>query len=51
MVTGGEMEGARGKIGEEDEEIDTTLYKIGNKDILHSTGKYSHYFAITLNGV
>ena len=25
--------------------------KISKKDILYSTGKYSHYFVITLNGV
>ena len=24
---------------------------INNKDILYSTGKYSHYFIITLGGV
>ena len=27
------------------------IKKIRNKDILHSTGNYSHYFVITLNGV
>ena len=30
--------------------VQTTMYKI-NKDILHSTGEYNHYFKITLNGV
>ena len=28
-----------------------TIYKVNNKDIFHSTGKYSHYFVMTLNGV
>ena len=27
------------------------LVIISNKDMLYSTGKYSHYFVITLNGV
>jgi len=27
------------------------IKQINNKDILYSTGKYSYYFIITLNGV
>ena len=29
----------------------TAIYKMNNKDILCSPGKYSYYFVITLNGV
>ena len=31
--------------------MQTTTYKISNKDILYSTGKYSHYAVINLHGV
>ena len=52
MDTSGEREGGRGKI-----ECGVKRYKqlcikyISNKDTFYSTGKYSYYFAITLNGV
>ena len=50
VVTSEEREGRRGKmVG--DWGIQTTMYKISHKDILHSTGKYSYYFIITLNGI
>ena len=32
-------------------ETQTAGYKISNEDTLHSTGKHSHYFVVTLNGV
>ena len=51
VVTSGEKEGERGQEGVEDEETQTTMYKVSNRDILYSTGKYSHYFVITLNGL
>ena len=52
MVNSGEKEAGRGKIVTEDEETQNTntMYKANNKDILHSTGNYSHYF-ITSNRV
>lgn len=31
--------------------IQTTTYKISNKDILSSTGNHSHHLVITFNGV
>ena len=27
------------------------MYKINNKDVLYSTGNYSHYLLVTFNGV
>ena len=38
VVTSGEREVGRGKTGVGDSEIQTTMYKISHKDILHSTG-------------
>ena len=52
VVTSGEREGGRGKIGEEDQEVQTTMYKINKLQgytVQHR--KHSQYFIITLNGV
>ena len=48
MVTKGERGERRDKSGVWDEQIQTTMYKIG-KDILYSTRNYSHYLT-TCNG-
>ena len=36
-------------MGDWDEQIHTTLYKINNKNLLCSTGNYIQYIAITCN--
>ena len=38
VVTKGEREGRRDKLGVWDKHIHTTTYKINNKDLLYSTG-------------
>ena len=38
MVTSGEREGGRGKIGVGDYEVQTIMYKISYKDILYNMG-------------
>ena len=50
-VTKGERERGKGQIRGM-RLIRTTMYKIiSSKDILYSTGNYSHYLVITYNGV
>ena len=51
MATSGERGGGGAIIGVVDQEVQTAMYKISYKNILYSTGKYSHYFIIILNGV
>jgi len=45
VVTGGEIERRRGKLGTRDEEIPSILYKISYKDILYNMGNifYNNY--------
>ena len=50
LVTKGEREGGRGKLGVWDYHVHTTIYKINNKDLLYSTGSYIQYLIITYNG-
>ena len=42
MVTSGESEGVRGKLGVGEEEVQTTRYKISYKDILYNTGNIAN---------
>ena len=42
--------GGGGKLGSWDWHIYTTIYKIGNKDLLRSTEKSNHYCVITYMG-
>ena len=37
-------------MGDWDWHIHTTIYKIINKDLLHSTGNYTQYFVLTCKG-
>jgi len=50
VVTSGEKEGRRGKIGVWDEEIQTTMNKI-NEQQGYNTGKCIYCFVIALKGV
>ena len=47
---GGGGRGGGGKLGSWDWHIYTTIYKIGNKDLLRSTEKSNHYCVITYMG-
>ena len=50
MVTRGEM-GERDKLGIWEQEIQTTIHKIGKQqDLFKSRGNYIQYFLITYNG-
>ena len=52
MTINGEREEGRGKTEVQDLEIHTTMYKIDKKhEYIVSTGNYSHYLAITYNGI
>ena len=52
MVTSGERIGGWGKIGEGDEEVQTTMYQINKlQGYIVQHREYSQYFIITLKGV
>ena len=50
MVTKGEKAWERDKLGVWDQQIQTTIYKTDNKDLLYSTGNFIQYLVITYNG-
>ena len=50
LVTKGEMEWGRDKLGFGDQQIQTTIYKIDEQNPTYSTGNYIQYFTIYQNG-
>ena len=50
LVTEGEMEWGRDKLGFGDQQIQTTIYKIDEQNPTYSTGNYIQYFTIHQNG-
>ena len=52
VATSGKREGGQARQGYEIMRYQLLgIKQINNKDTLYNTGKYSHYLAITLNGV